>query len=243
MVRFILIFCALFAFAACDARFSADFEGEQIGAPPPSSPPGLPNGDQIVLFNSGVAGNGTMISVTDNPDLVPGDGAHRFLSMDVVANPGESPSMNLRSSEFASSFQPLFLVSDQVLVGLGTAQIQFYELESDPSERSFCRIITGNDYVTASCQANVDAQAVSKSIEGFDSQSPHRLVLRIERPAGPVRMTVGQDGIDDQSILIAAPGLVFPGEGERLNVPVFVEGAVGSGYRLNSVIISERDPG
>ncbi len=242
MVRFNIIFCALFVFAACDARFSADFEGEQVGAPPPSSPPGLPNGDQIVLSTSGVAGNGTMVSVTDNPDLVPGGGAHRFLSLDVVPNPGESASLSLRSSEFASSLQPLFLVSDQVLVGSGTAQIQFYGLESDPSEQGFCRITTGNDYVTASCQANAEAQPVSNSIEGFDSQSPHRLVLQIARPAGPIQMTVGQDGIDDQSVLIATPGLVFPAEGERLNVPIFVEGAVGSGYRLNSFIISERDP-
>ena len=243
MARYFLTLCALLGLAACDARFSADFEGEQVGAPPPSSPPGPPTADQIVLSTSGVSGNGTAISVTDNPDVVPGDGAHRFMSLEIVADPGETTSMQLRSSEFVTSTQPLFLISDQILVGLGTAQIQFYELGADQSEVSFCRIITGNDIVTASCQANLDAPDASASITDFDSQLPHRVVVRIDRPAGPVRMSVSQEGIADNGVTVATPGLVFPGEGERLNLPVFVDGAVGVGYRLNSVSLSERDPG
>lgn len=243
MARYALTLCALLSVAACDARFAADFEGEQVGAPPPASPLGPPSGDQILLSTTNVSGNGTAITVTDNPDVVPGSGAHRFLSLDRVASPGASTSVQLRSSEFATSTQPLFLISDQVLVGLGPAEIQFYEYGANQSEVSYCRVITGNDSVTLRCSANLDARAESASITDFDSQSPHRIVVRIDRPAGPVRMSVSQEGISENGVTVAPAGLVFPGEGERLNLPVLVDGAVGNAYRLNSVSLSERDPG
>jgi hypothetical protein len=120
--------------AGCNARFDADFEADTPGAPPALNPPGAPN-DEIVIHTSPANGGGIVIRVTDEPDLVPAGGPHRFMSLEHEPDPGSSSVASLVTAPMATGTRSIFLQWEQVLDAGGTGTIAIFGHPDDsPSD-------------------------------------------------------------------------------------------------------------
>ncbi len=233
----------IFLTSACNVRFAADFESDTVGNLPPSSPPGPP-ADEIVLSDSQVTGDGVIVRITDNPSLVAPGRPHRFMSLIRDPDPGLSTITIFRTSTFATSTRPIFLIWEQVIDGGGSGQITVLRFPFGPAEESTsCRIFTGNDQIAADCFIGGDGPDVEDTVDGFDSHTQHTVLMRIDRPAGPLVLQVFQDGQATQELTLDHPDMSWPGEGERLNVQIEFTGQSDSAYRFNNFRITERDPG
>jgi len=112
------------------------------------------------------------VSVTDNPELASGGHPYRFMSLNTQSNQTQSYRVQLRTGALSTSTQPLFLVFEQVLHGLGSGQIQIlgYPIE-DEENAGHCFIDTANDRLLATCQAG--------SLGSTDLVQPEKLGTRI----------------------------------------------------------------
>jgi hypothetical protein len=239
-VRVIVLLLCLAALVACNQRFAADFEADTPGAPPPLQPPGPPD-DEIVLIDGQANGNGTVIRVTDEPDLVAPGAPARFMSLINETDPGLSSSASLRTSAMATSTQSIFLSWEQVLDGGGSGQVTIFAFPPPPQdELASCRVLTGNDRIDVECSAN-KGPTVGETLTGMDTQAQHTLTIRIGRPDGPVAVQVVQGG-EVAAATLATPTPPRPAEGDELHAVVSYEGQSDGAYRFNSVGISERDP-
>lgn len=228
--------------AACNARFVADFESDAVDSPPPTSPPGPP-ADEIVLSDTPVLGAGNIARITDNPGLVDPGQPHRFMSLIRDPDPGLSTTVFLRTSQLATSTQPVFLSWEQVLDGGGTGDLLVSGFPiPPPDERTTCSVFTGNDRLDAWCFVGGTGPDVEDDLDGFDAHRVHTVVMRIDRPSGPVVIYVLQDGQATPPVTLAHREMSWPAEGERVNVQIRFEGQSDGAYRFNSFRISERDP-
>lgn len=240
----VIVLLAVLATAACNARFDADFEGDAVGSLPPSSPPGLPNGDEIAFTQSAVSGAGTILRITDNPGLVAPGRPHRHLSLLRDPDPGIENVAFLRTRTLTTSTQSLFLTWEQVIDGGGTGEIVISRFPLGAVEDlTTCFMNTGNDTISIRCLVDGEGPVVEDALDGFDTHTPHTVIVRIDRPDGPMVVQVNQEGGTTGLVALEAPGMSWPGESERLQVQISFNGQTDGAYRFNSFLIAERDPG
>ena len=148
--------------AACNVRFDADFEADTVGNPPPASPPGPPS-DEIVLSNSATRGEGIIVRITENPELVPAGRPHRFMSLIRDPDPGLTTATFLRTSPLATSTQSIFLSWEQVVDGGGEGEVAFSRFPiGSVDDLTMCWILTRNDDLYADCF--IDGESVDSDL-------------------------------------------------------------------------------
>lgn len=222
-------------FAACNARFHADFEADTPDAPPALSPPGAPD-DEIAIVTSNVEGDGIVIRVTDEADLVAAGEPHRFMSLAHEPNPGASSIASMRSEPMATSSQSIFVQWEQILDGGGTGTIVFAALaENGPIDAS-CRVTTGNDVITLSCGSS------DEQITDIDTHAIHTVLMRIDRSPRRAVLQVAQGGSTTTLVTIQSGDVPAPVEGQRLVAQIEYLGQSDSAYRFNRFDVQERDP-
>lgn len=222
--------------AGCNARFDADFEADTPGAPPALNPPGAPN-DEIVIHTSPANGGGIVIRVTDEPDLVPAGGPHRFMSLEHEPDPGSSSVASLVTAPMATGTRSIFLQWEQVLDAGGTGTIAIFGHPDDsPSDPEACRIFTGNDVITLECNSS------TAQVTGFDTHAVHTVLVRIDRSPHRIVLQVSQGGSTTPLETITSADLPSPIEGQRFVIQIEHEGQSDSAYRFNRFDVQERDP-
>lgn len=236
-----IAFLALLVLSACNARFIADFEGDSTGAPPALNPPGFPD-DEIVIADSAVDGGGIVVRVTDEPQFAEPGQEHRFMSLIREPDPGLSSTASLRSAPMSTGTQSLFLQWEQVLDGGGSGSVILFPFPEGPtSDIESCRVTTGNDIISLSCSLS-DMPAESGEIGGIDTQSPHTLLMRIDRAPRRATLSAVQDDVSTPAVTVPVDALAVPVEGQRLVAQIEYDGQSDGAYRFNSFGMQERDP-
>jgi hypothetical protein len=227
---------ALTFLAACSPRFHADFEADSPGGPPALHPPG-PADDEILIETSDVRGDGIVIRVTDEPNLVPPGAPHRFMSLIHEPNPGGSSHAWMLTDAMGTSRQPIFVQWEQVLDGGGTGVITFAALSDGPRIDGLCRVTTGNDVITIECGSS------SEEIRGIDTHAIHSVFMRIDRwPQRRAVLWAVQEASSTPLATIASGDVPAPVEGQRFVAQIEHHGQSDTAYRFNRFDVQERDP-
>ncbi|MEM6621344.1 MAG: hypothetical protein AAF674_03895 [Pseudomonadota bacterium] len=228
--------------AACTTRFDADFEQDVLGGLPAAQPPGPP-ADEIVVSTSTTSGDGTLIRITDNPEIVAPGADFRFMSLIRDPDPGATSIALLRSSPMETATEPLFVTWTQVLNGGGTGRVGISRFPlGDIEDFTQCQVTTTVGGIVGSCFIGETGPDVSGSIQGFDPQRPHLVSMRINRPGGPIQITVTQENVSFMPIELADPDMSWPDSGARLQAQIEYDGQGESAYRFNQFLMTERLP-
>lgn len=232
----VLVLAALLSVAACNARFHADFEADTPGSPPALNPPGAPD-DRIEVVDSDVAGDGIVIRVTDEPDLVASGQPFRFMSLIREPTPGASSHAWLETAPMATSTRSIFVEWEQILVGGGTGRLAFFALPDDPgTQPEVCWVFTGNDVISLECGSS------AQEIEGIDTHAVHTVLMRFDRSPRRAVLQAAQAGATPPLVMIEGGDLPAPVEGQRFVAQIAHDGQADSAYRFNSFDVQERDP-
>lgn len=233
-----VVILAVMSVAACTPRFQADFEEDDLFMPPALHPPGPPD-DRIVINTTPVRGDGIVIQVTDEPDLVAPGQPFRFMSLIHHPNPGLSSSVLMVAEPMATARQPIYAHWEQVLKGSGSGSILLaaWSGRGNPLD-GLCVVWTGNDEMSIECGSEHDF------IRGIDTHRVHTVLLRIDRwPQRRAVLWVVQGDTESNVAILTSDDVPAPVEGQEFRAQIEHFGQADSAYRFNSFNIQERDPG
>jgi hypothetical protein len=216
----------------CTDRFSADFEADQTGELPASTPPGMPD-DFIAIF-PGEPRTGDPAAVLSVEAAPTGSEESRALTFRLGGD--TFTRVDFLSDRMGRDDSLLFVQWDQVMSAPGRADVF---LTGDTTTSANCWVSTWLTGLGFRCTDDTGSSSEDLAINDFTPFELHTVRLTINRAAKVVALTVIQDGVGSAQSKTGVPGGPVVPENTRLTARISFHGTALGSYAIDRFTVSE----